>query len=88
VALLRVDYADALSDEPLAESERRLRPALPRRRMGRGRPIRQSDERNYISDTDLARMFAHIDVEGLPRNQALTITRGLSKRRHRPAGPP
>jgi hypothetical protein len=43
--------------------------------MGPGWPIRQADERNYISDTDLARIFAHIDVLGLPRNQTLTITR-------------
>ena len=41
----------------------------------RGRVIRQADERNYISDTDLARMLSHIDLLGLPRGQAKTITR-------------
>jgi hypothetical protein len=35
---------------------------------GRGRPIRQADERNNIDDTDLARIFAYIDVLGLPRD--------------------
>ncbi len=41
----------------------------------RGRAIRQADERNYINDTDLARMLSHIDLLGLPRDQARTITR-------------
>ena len=40
----------------------------------RGRAIRQADERNYINDTDLARMLSHIDLLGLPRDQARTIT--------------
>jgi integrase len=41
----------------------------------RRRAIRQADERNYISDTDLARMLSHIELLGLPRGQAKTITR-------------
>jgi integrase len=40
----------------------------------RGRAIRQADERNYISDADLARMLSHIDLLGLPRDRARTIT--------------
>ena len=40
-----------------------------------GRAILQADERNYINDTDLARMLSHIDLLGLPRGQAKTITR-------------
>jgi integrase len=42
---------------------------------GSSRAIRQADERNYISDTDLARMLAHIDLLGLSRDQTMTITR-------------
>lgn len=42
----------------------------------RERAIRQADERNYISENDLALMLSHIDLLGLPRNQARTITRG------------
>ncbi|MGH3302793.1 MAG: hypothetical protein ACRDOK_14125 [Streptosporangiaceae bacterium] len=41
----------------------------------RGRAIRQADERNYINDTDLARMLSHIELLGLPRGQARTVTR-------------
>jgi len=41
----------------------------------RGRAIRQADERNYINDTDLARMLSHIDLLGLPRDQARPVTR-------------
>ena len=40
-----------------------------------GRAIRQADERNYISDADLSRMLAYIELLGLPRDQAMTITR-------------
>jgi integrase len=40
-----------------------------------GRAIRQADERNYINDTDLARMLAHIELLGLPRDQTMTLTR-------------
>jgi integrase len=40
-----------------------------------GRVIRQADERNYISDADLSRMLACIEVLGLPRDQSMTITR-------------
>ena len=42
---------------------------------GRGRAIRQADERNYIGDADLARMLAHIELLGLPRDEARTIVR-------------
>jgi integrase len=41
----------------------------------RERAIRRADERNYIRDTDLAHMLSHIDLLGLPRSQARTITR-------------
>jgi integrase len=41
----------------------------------RGRAIRQADERNYINDTDLARMLGHIELLGLPRGQAKAISR-------------
>jgi integrase len=41
----------------------------------RGRAVRQADERNYINDTDLTRMLSHIELLGLPRGQAKTITR-------------
>ena len=40
-----------------------------------GRVIRQADERNYISDADLSRMLACIELLGLPRDQSMTITR-------------
>jgi len=40
-----------------------------------GRVIREADERNYISDADLSRMLARIEVLGLPRDQSMTITR-------------
>jgi integrase len=42
---------------------------------GRGRAIRHADERNYINDTDLARMLAHIELLGLPRDRTRTLTR-------------
>jgi integrase len=42
---------------------------------GRGRAIRQADERNYIGDTDLARMLAHIELLGLARDQTKSIVR-------------
>ena len=41
-----------------------------------GRAIRQADERNYISDTDLARMLQYVELLGLPCDQVMTITRG------------
>ena len=40
-----------------------------------GRVIRQADERNYISDADLSRMLACIELLGLPRDQSMTVTR-------------
>ena len=40
-----------------------------------GRVIRQADERNYISDADLSRMLACIELLGLPRDQSMAITR-------------
>jgi integrase len=39
-----------------------------------GRAIRQADERNYISDTDLTRMLAYVELLGLPRDQTMTIS--------------
>jgi integrase len=39
------------------------------------RAIRQADERNYISDTDLTRMLQYVELLGLPRDQAMTIAR-------------
>ncbi len=39
------------------------------------RIIKQADERNYISDADLSRMLACIELLGMPRDQAMTITR-------------
>src|SRR5450755_2248852 len=39
------------------------------------RAIRQADERNYISDTDLTRMLQYVESLGLPRDQTMTITR-------------
>ena len=39
------------------------------------RAIRQADERNYISDTDLTRMLQYVELLGLPRDQSMTITR-------------
>lgn len=39
------------------------------------RAIRQADERNYISDADLARMLQYVELLGLPRDQNMTITR-------------
>ncbi|MGH3736651.1 MAG: tyrosine-type recombinase/integrase [Micromonosporaceae bacterium] len=39
------------------------------------RAIRQADERNYISDTDLTRMLQYVELLGLPRDQIMTITR-------------
>ncbi len=40
-----------------------------------GRVIRQADERNYISDADLARMLEYVELLGLPRGQSRTISR-------------
>ncbi len=39
------------------------------------RIIKQADERNYISDADLSRMLACIELLGLSRDQRMTITR-------------
>jgi integrase len=39
------------------------------------RAIRQADERNYISDTDLTRMLQYVELLGVPRDQSMTITR-------------
>jgi hypothetical protein len=39
------------------------------------RVIKQADERNYISDADLSRMLARIELLGMPRDQSMTITR-------------
>jgi integrase len=39
------------------------------------RAIRQADERNYISDADLARMLQYVELLGMPRDQSMTITR-------------
>ena len=39
------------------------------------RVIQQADERNYITDADLSRMLACIELLGLPRDQIMTITR-------------
>jgi len=39
------------------------------------RVIKQADERNYISDADLSRMLACIELLGLPRDQTMTIAR-------------
>jgi integrase len=40
------------------------------------RAIRQADDRNYISDADLARMLQYVELLGLPCDQVMTITRG------------
>jgi integrase len=39
------------------------------------RVIKQADERNYISDADLSKMLACIELLGMPRGQSMTITR-------------
>ena len=40
------------------------------------RAIRQADDRNYISDADLARMLQYVELLGLPCDQVMTIARG------------
>jgi integrase len=42
---------------------------------GSGRAIRQADDRNYINDTDLTRMLAHVELLGLSRDRTTTLTR-------------
>jgi integrase len=71
----RADAAAALGDDrwlALTDAHARLYRAGD---WARWRTIRQADERNYINDTDLTRMLSHIDLLGLPRDQAKTITR-------------
>ena len=38
------------------------------------RVIKEADERNYISDADLSKMLACIELLGMPRSQSITIT--------------
>jgi integrase len=71
----RADAAAATGDEgwlALTDSHARL---VRRDELRAERAIRQADERNYISDTDLTRMLQHVELLGLPRDQAMTITR-------------
>jgi len=71
----RADAAAATGDEgwlALTDSHARL---VRRDELSAERAIRQADERNYISDTDLARMLQYVELLGLPRDQAMTITR-------------
>ena len=72
----RADVAAATGDDrwlELTDSHARLYRAEECRT---GRVIRQADERNYISDTDLARMLQYVELLGLPCDQVMTITRG------------
>lgn len=41
----------------------------------RGRTIRQADEQNFITDTDLSSMLTHIEILGLPPEQSRTVVR-------------
>ncbi|MGO9081227.1 MAG: tyrosine-type recombinase/integrase [Streptosporangiaceae bacterium] len=71
----RAEAAAALADDrwlALADAHARLCRDGDR---ARGRAIREADERNYINDTDLARMLSRIELLGLPRDQAKAITR-------------
>ena len=71
----RADAAAATGDErwlALTDSHARL---YRRDELSAERAIRQADERNYISDADLARMLEYVELLGLPRDQAMTITR-------------
>ena len=71
----QADAAAATGDEgwlALTDSHARL---VRRDELRAERAIRQADERNYISDTDLARMLQYVELLGLPRDQAMTITR-------------
>ena len=71
----RADAAAATGDEgwlALTDSHARL---VRRDELSAERAIRQADERNYISDTDLARMLQYVELLGLPRDQTITITR-------------
>ena len=71
----RADAAAATGDDrwlALTDSHARL---YRRDELSAERAIRQADERNYISDTDLTRMLQYVELLGLPRDQAMTITR-------------
>jgi integrase len=39
------------------------------------RAIRQADDRNYITDADLARMLQYVELLGLPCDQVMAVTR-------------
>jgi hypothetical protein len=75
----RADAAAATGDEGwlvLTDSHARL---VRRDELSAERAIRQADERNYISDTDLARMLQYVELLGLPRDQAMIVTRDAGK---------
>jgi integrase len=71
----RLEAADALGDRrwaALSDTHARLyRPEdLPRERV-----LRQADERNYITDTDLANMLAYVELLGVARDQTMSVNR-------------
>ena len=71
----RADAATATGDDrwlALTDSHARLYRSD---ELSAERAIRQADERNYISDTDLTRMLQYVELLGLPRDQTMTITR-------------
>ncbi len=47
----------------------------PQEMMRRDRSLAPADDDSYISDADLSRMLAHIELLGMPRDQEMTITR-------------
>lgn len=71
----RAEAATALGDErwlSLGDAHARLyRPED----YQRGRTIRQADEHNFITDTDLSSMLTHIEILGLPPKQSRTVVR-------------
>ncbi|MFE4825101.1 tyrosine-type recombinase/integrase [Streptomyces sp. NPDC056704] len=71
----RTEAAEALDDARwLALTDSHARMFRPGDRP-RQREVREADERNYINDTDLSSMLTHIDLLGLPAEQARTVVR-------------
>jgi integrase len=71
----RAEAAEATGDDrwlTLTDSHARLYRS---EELSAERAIRQADERNYISDADLARMLEYVELLGLPREQTMTIAR-------------
>jgi len=72
----QTEAAAALGDDRwLGLTSAHARLWRPEEKMRRDRSLEPADDNSYLSDTDLSRVLAHIDLLGMPRDQEMTITR-------------